>query len=174
MNATLRQRLRKVRLFLCDVDGVLTDGTVWMGGGIELKAFHVWDGLGMRFLQRHGVRVGWVSRRASVATTQRAEDLKIDFLRQIDGSKVEAVEELLRETGCGWGEICYVGDDVVDLGVLRRAGVAVAVANAIPAVKRMAHHVTRRRGGDGAVREVVELILQAQGKWAGVLKEHLA
>lgn len=173
MNTRLRKQLQRVRLFLCDVDGVLTDGTVRMGGGIELKAFHVWDGLGQRFLQQNGIRVGWVSRRASVATTQRAEDLKIDYLRQIDGSKVTAVEALLTETGFHWDQVCYVGDDVVDLGVLKRSGVAVAVANAVPVVKKIADVVTRRRGGEGAVREVVEMILQAQGHWARVLKEHL-
>lgn len=171
MTLALKKKLAQVRLFLCDVDGVLTDGTVQMGGGMELKSFHVTDGLGLRYLQRFGVRVGWISRRASAATVQRAEDLRIDYLRQVDGCKVEAAEDLLRETGVEWDQVCYVGDDVVDLGVLCRAGVAVAVANGIREVKRVADYVTQARGGQGAVREVVDLILKAQGHWADLLKE---
>ena len=171
MTLALKEKLARVRLFLCDVDGVLTDGTVQMGNGIELKSFHVTDGLGLRFLQRFGIRVGWVSRRASPATVQRAEDLKIDYLRQVDGCKVQAVEALLEESGVTWEEVCYVGDDVVDLGVLRRAGVAVGVANGISETKAVADYVTRARGGQGAVREVVDMILKVQGHWAGLLKE---
>jgi 3-deoxy-D-manno-octulosonate 8-phosphate phosphatase (KDO 8-P phosphatase) len=173
MTPELRKKLARVRLFLCDVDGVLTDGTVVMGGGSELKAFHVRDGLGLRFLQQQGIRVGWVSRRPSGATTQRAEDLKIDYLRQIDGSKVDAVEALLRETGEVWGRTCFMGDDVVDLGALRRAGLAVVPANGIPEAKKMADYVTRTAGGSGAVREVVDLILKAQGTWKELIADHL-
>jgi 3-deoxy-D-manno-octulosonate 8-phosphate phosphatase (KDO 8-P phosphatase) len=157
---------------LCDVDGVLTDGAVWMGGGVEIKRFNILDGLGMRLLQGHGVKVGWVSRRPSAATAMRAQDLKIDYLRQIDGDKVAVVEELLRESGTEWAGLCYVGDDIVDLGVLKRAGVAVVVANGVREAKALAHHVTHAAGGHGAVREVVDLILKAQGKWAKVLRDH--
>ena len=174
MSLSLRKKLARVRLFLCDVDGVLTDGGVWMGGGVESKRFHIRDGLGMKFLQRFGLKIGWVSRRPSGATVQRARDLKVDFLQQIDGDKVSAVEGLLREHGFTWEETCYVGDDVVDLGVLRRVGVAAGVADGIPEAKRLADYVTRARGGHGAVREVVDLLLKAQGKWAILLKEHLA
>src|SRR5436853_6682341 len=109
-SAPLRTRLRGVKLFLCDVDGVLTDGTVYMGGGVESKRFNIRDGLGLKFLQRHGIRVGWVSRRPSTATRQRADDLKIDFLAQQDGGKIEAVESILRQTGLNWPALCYVGD----------------------------------------------------------------
>lgn len=171
-SAALNARLARVRLFLCDVDGVLTDGTVMMGNGVETKRFNIQDGLGLRILQKEGIRVGWISRRHSAATTQRADDLKVDFLRQIDGSKVEAVELILKETGLSWPEVCYVGDDVVDLGVLTRAGVAVAVANGISEVKAVAHHVTRARGGYGAIREVVELILKAQDRWRRIIQEY--
>jgi 3-deoxy-D-manno-octulosonate 8-phosphate phosphatase (KDO 8-P phosphatase) len=172
MKTGLQRKLKRVRLFLCDVDGVLTDGTVWMGGGVETKGFHVTDGLGLRWLQRCGIRVGWISRRPSGATTQRADDLKIDYLRQVDGCKVQAIEGLLSEAGMGWEQVCYVGDDVVDLGALARAGVAVAVANGVREIKRVADYVTRLPGGQGAVREVIELILKAQGYWPGILKEH--
>jgi 3-deoxy-D-manno-octulosonate 8-phosphate phosphatase (KDO 8-P phosphatase) len=172
MNSGLIQKLAKVRLFLCDVDGVLTDGTVLMGDGVESKRFSIVDGLGMRLLQRYGVQVGWVSRRPSAATTMRAQDLKIDYLRQEDGDKVRVVEGLLKESGREWDEVCFMGDDVVDLGVLKRAGVAVSVANGIPEVKAVAHYVTALAGGHGAVREVVDLILKAQGKWSTMLNEY--
>jgi len=161
-----------VKLFLCDVDGVLTDGTVLMGNGVESKRFNIRDGLGLRILQKQGIRVGWISRRTSTATSQRAQDLKIDFLHQSDGSKVVAVEAILAETGLTWADVCYVGDDIVDLSVMKRAGVAVAVADGIQEVKRMADHVTRARGGHGAVREVVELILKAQNKWPRLIQEY--
>jgi 3-deoxy-D-manno-octulosonate 8-phosphate phosphatase (KDO 8-P phosphatase) len=172
MKRELKRRLERVRLFLCDVDGVLTDGMVLMGNGVESKRFNILDGLGMRLLQRAGVKVGWVSRRPSTATSMRAEDLKIDHLIQIDGSKVEAVEALLDRIGMAWGEVCYVGDDIVDLGVLGRAGVAVGVANAIEEVKAVVDYVTEREGGCGAVREVAELILKAQNRWSAVVEEH--
>ena len=168
VDQALRTRLTGVRLFLCDVDGILTDTSVWMGGTEELKRFNIQDGLGLRLLQREGIRVGWVSNRPSFATTQRALDLKIDFLRQADGNKVAVVEEILREVQLDWSQAAYMGDDIVDLGVLRRAGLAVTVPHAIAEAKKLAHYVTRREGGDGAVREVVNLILKAQGKW-----EHL-
>jgi len=171
---TLDAALKRVKILLCDVDGVLTNGTVLIGNGIEFKAFNIHDGLGLRVLQRHGVKVGWVSNRSSSATQQRAEELKVDFLSQSNGNKVKAVEAILAETGAGWDEVCYVGDDIVDLGVLKRAGVAVAVANAIPEVKAAAHYVTATEGGCGAVREVVHLILQAQDKWNAIVQEHSA
>jgi 3-deoxy-D-manno-octulosonate 8-phosphate phosphatase (KDO 8-P phosphatase) len=160
-----------VKLLLCDVDGVLTNATVLIGGGTELKEFHIQDGLGIRLLQQEGIRVGWISARPSTATRQRAEELKIDFLHQDKGSKVAAIEEILADTGCTWEEVCYMGDDVVDLGALKRAGVAVGVANAISEVKRLAHYVTQAEGGRGAVREVTRLLLQAQGRWNKLVAE---
>jgi 3-deoxy-D-manno-octulosonate 8-phosphate phosphatase (KDO 8-P phosphatase) len=172
MQAELKEKLNRVRLLLCDVDGVLTDGTVLMGDGVESKRFNIVDGLGMRLLQRYGVKVGWVSRRPSSATTMRAQDLKIDYLRQVDGDKVLVVEELLGEIGLGWSGVCYVGDDIVDLGVLKRVGVAVAVSNAMAEVKAVADYVTELAGGNGAVREVVDLILKAQEKWTTMLKDY--
>lgn len=167
--STLVSALKRVRLVLCDVDGVLTDGTVTMGGGEEFKRFHIQDGLGLRLLQHTGIRVGWISARPSAATAQRAADLKVDFLHQSEESKVTAVEAILGKAGVTWAEVCYVGDDVVDLGALRRAGVAVAVANAIAEAKALAHHVTLAPGGNGAVREVADMILRAQGRWAGII-----
>ena len=170
----LTAKLAKVKLFLCDVDGVLTNAAVFMGDGREFKQFNVLDGLGMRILQREGVKVGWISNRPSAATQQRAEELKIDFLYQADGSKVAAVETILAQTGFHWDEVCYMGDDVVDLGALQRAGVPVVVANGIPEAKALAAYVTKAEGGHGAVREVVRLILKAQNKWDQVVRKYLS
>jgi 3-deoxy-D-manno-octulosonate 8-phosphate phosphatase (KDO 8-P phosphatase) len=170
----LAAKVAKVKILLCDVDGVLTDGSVSIGHGGESKRFHIQDGLGMRLLQREGIKVGWISNRPSSATQQRAEELKIDHLFQGKGSKVEAVETLLGQASLNWKDVCYMGDDIVDLGPLKRAGVAVAVANAIAEVKALADYVTRAEGGHGAVREVVELILKAQRRWHRLVMEHSA
>ncbi len=170
----LRLPLQRVRLFLCDVDGVLTDGSVYLGGGQEIKRFNIRDGLGLIFLQRAGLKVGWVSARPSPVTQARAAELGIDFLVQQGDrvSKTGAVEKLLRRTKLDWDAVCFVGDDVVDLGPMQRAGLAVAVADARPDVKAAAHYVTRAAGGRGAVREVAEKILQAQGKWDAIITHY--
>lgn len=168
----LQSRLKHIKLFLCDVDGVLTDGSVFIGGAAgEIKRFNIRDGLGLILAQRAGLKVGWVSARPSAVTELRAKELKIDFLvQQGDNiSKTGAVEQLLAREKVDWSEVCFVGDDVVDLGPLSRAGFAVAVADARPEVKAAAHFTTHAVGGRGAVREVVELILQAQKKWEPVI-----
>ena len=170
--SSIAARLAKVRLFLCDVDGVLTDGSVWMGGGTESKRFNIRDGLGLTFLQRHGIRVGWISRRPSEATLERAQNLKIDFLAQRDHGKVEAVQTILRKTNLDWPDVCYVGDDIVDLGVMKRVGFAVAVSDGVAEAKAAADYVTRAAGGRGAIREIVEMILKAQDKWNRVIAEY--
>jgi len=170
--AALNAALKRVRLLLCDVDGVLTDASVFIGAAQEVKRFNIQDGLGLVRLRREGIKVGWVSSRPSPATTRRARELKIDFLRQEKGSKVCAVESLLAQTGFRWDEVCYVGDDIVDLGALKRAGVAVAVANGVAEALAAADYVTQASGGHGAVREVAELILKAQNKWARIVAEY--
>ncbi|MBN2506604.1 MAG: HAD hydrolase family protein [Verrucomicrobia bacterium] len=169
----LNTKLARIKLLLCDVDGVLTNATVFLGKGGEFKQFNILDGLGMRILQREGVRVGWISNRPSAATKQRAEELKVDFLYQADGNKVAAAEAILAKTELGWDEVCFMGDDVVDLGAMRRAGVPVTVANGIPEAKNLALYVTKAEGGHGAVREVARLILKAQKKWDAVVKRYL-
>ncbi len=168
---SLRARLARVRLFLCDVDGILTDSSVFIGLDREMKRFHIRDGLGLLFLKDHGIKVGWVSNRPSPATTLRAKELRIDFLEQAKGNKVLAVENILARTGFTWEQVCYMGDDVVDLGVLRRAGFAATVADAIDEAKAMSHYVARADGGRGGVREVVELILNAQNHWKKLVAE---
>lgn len=168
----LASKMARVKLFLCDVDGVLTNATVFIGDGREFKEFHIRDGLGLRLLQRAGLKVGWISNRPSTATQQRADELKIDFLYQAKGSKVDAVEAILKRAGFDWDDVCYMGDDVVDLGALKRAGVAVGVRSAIEEVKTLADYVTKAEGGQGAVREVVGLILKAQNKWQRLVLEY--
>ncbi len=172
--SALDAALKRVRVLLCDVDGVLTDGSVFIGGEREVKQFNVQDGLGLAALRRQGLKVGWISSRPSAATARRARELRIDFLWQDKAGKVHAVESILAKTGFSWDEVCYVGDDIVDLGVLRRAGVAVAVANGVAEAQAVADYVTRAGGGHGAVREVVELILKAQGKWSGIVEQNAA
>ena len=169
--SALDRALKRVRLFLCDVDGVLTDGTVTMGDGREYKRFNIQDGLGLRLLQKQGIRVGWISARPSPVTEQRAADLKVDFLHQEQGSKVTGAERILARAGLAWEDVCFVGDDVVDLGALKRAGLAVAVANAIDEAKALADYVTHAAGGCGAIREIVTMILKAQDKWTPLVEE---
>jgi 3-deoxy-D-manno-octulosonate 8-phosphate phosphatase (KDO 8-P phosphatase) len=173
-SAQLTARLKCVKLFLCDVDGVLTDASVFIGGVREVKRFDIQDGLGLVLLRRAGIKVGWISSRPSPATEARANELKIDFLVQSKETKVSAVENLLAQTQFDWKQVCYVGDDVVDLGVLKRAGVAVAVANAVREAKTLAHVTTSKTGGHGAVREVVELILKAQKRWRPLIADYAA
>jgi len=166
----LTARLRRIKLFLTDVDGVMTDGTVIMGEGGEFKRYDIQDGLGIVMLRRNGIQTGWVSARPSKATKARAADLKIDFLAQPTEGKIPAIEQILAKTGLTWADVCFVGDDVVDIGVFRKAGLAVSVANARPEAKAAAHLVTRARGGHGAVREIIEKILKAQAKWAATVE----
>jgi 3-deoxy-D-manno-octulosonate 8-phosphate phosphatase (KDO 8-P phosphatase) len=170
-SAALARRLQAVRLLLCDVDGVLTDGSVWIGADAEFKRFNIVDGMGLGLLRRAGIKTGWVSSRPSAATTRRAEELKVDFLHQAKSSKVEAVTAILARAKLDWAAVCFVGDDLVDLGPMRRAGLAIAVADARPEVKGVAHFVTKASGGRGAVREVAELILNARGAWSGLVAE---
>lgn len=170
--AKLRKRLERVKLFLCDVDGVLTDCAVWMGRNGETKRFNIRDGLALRILQRCGIKVGWVSRRPSTATEERAMDLKIDFLVQSDSHKLAAVESILKQTGLNWEDICFVGDDIVDICVLKHAGLAIVTNDGTVETKEYAHYITKARGGHGAIRECAELILKAQKKWEKVVADY--
>jgi 3-deoxy-D-manno-octulosonate 8-phosphate phosphatase (KDO 8-P phosphatase) len=168
----LNARLAKIKLFLCDVDGVLTDASVFIGAEQEIKRFHIRDGLGLILLRDEGIKIGWISKRPSTATIKRAEELKVDFLEQGKGGKVVAAENILARTGFTWEQTCYLGDDIVDLGVLKRVGVAVTVADGVTEAKAAAHYVTEVGGGHGAVREVVELILKAQNRWESVVEKN--
>jgi 3-deoxy-D-manno-octulosonate 8-phosphate phosphatase (KDO 8-P phosphatase) len=149
------------------VDGVLTDGSIYIGGEREFKRFDIRDGLGMILARRAGLKLGWVSARPSLATKLRADELKIHFLVQQGDrlSKTGAIEELLAQERLSWNDVCFVGDDIVDLGPLKRAGLAVAVADGVGEAKAASHFTTGAAGGHGAIREIIEMILKAQGKW---------
>ncbi len=167
----LQSRLANIKLFVCDVDGVLTDGAIFIGGAREIKRFNIHDGLGLVLLRRAGIKIAWVSSRPSPATTLRARELKITFLVQQKDklSKSAAIEKILAREKLKWEDVCFVGDDIVDLGPLKKAGVGAAVADAVDEAKTAADLVTRATGGHGAVREMVELILKAQGKWDSIV-----
>ena len=146
-----------------DCDGVLTDGRIWLtADGEEQKAFHVRDGQGIVLLHRAGVQTGIISGRASAATERRGGELNMAFLHQGVDDKVRVFEEVLQEAGVSREECGYIGDDVGDIEVMNRVGLAVAVADAVDEAKQVAHFVTTAAGGKGAVREACETILQAQ------------
>jgi 3-deoxy-D-manno-octulosonate 8-phosphate phosphatase (KDO 8-P phosphatase) len=153
-----------------DVDGVLTGGHVYLmpvpdGTAVEMKAFHSQDGAGLKMARDAGLRTGVISGRQSAAMTLRAQEVGMEFVFQGRGQKLPAYEEILRTAGVGDSEVAYIGDDLPDLPILQRVGLAIAVANAVPEVRRAVHHVTRRSGGEAGVREAIEGILKAQGKW---------
>ena len=164
IDADLWRRAAAVKLVLFDVDGVLTDGSLFVGDdGQEYKAFHSQDGLGMKMLRDSGVEIGIITGRTSDVVRHRMKNLGITHLYQGQEHKLPAYEKLIGQLGLEPEQTAYVGDDVVDLPILRRAGLAVAVADAHPMVRRYVHWQTRNPGGRGAAREVCELIMQAQG-----------
>ena len=167
----------RVQVVVLDVDGVLTDNGVLIGataGGerVELKRFHIMDGLGIKMLQWAGLRVVLVSGRESPATTVRAQELGVECRQVAGGYKVPLVESILEESGAGWDALAAVADDLADLPVVARAGLPVAVANAAAEVRAEAVWVTRRPGGKGAVRDFAEALLQARGEWAGLVRAY--
>jgi len=177
MNNLSAAAARRVRLLGLDVDGVLTDNGIFIGpvGGqrVELKRFDIQDGLGVKLLRTAGIPVVWLSGRSSEATALRAAELRVEELLQVPGPrKAAALAELLERRGIEWADVAFVGDDLADLPVLRRVGLPIAVANAVPDVKAVAAHVTRATGGHGAVREVVETILRARGDWSDILARY--
>jgi len=175
----LYARARKIKLLIMDVDGVLTDGKIYFiqrpdGRFYETKSFHSRDGMGIRFAHQAGLQTGIITGRGSPVIEHRVKELGIDYLVQNRRDKLEPYQEILRAAKVGDEEVCYVGDDIVDLPLLKRVGLAVAVANAHHLLRPHVHYWTQRDGGRGAVREAIELILTAQGKWAAIVKEYLA
>jgi len=162
----LAARAAAIRLLLLDVDGVLTDGTILIhADGSESKRFHIRDGAAVVLAQASGLPVGWLSARPSVVTERRATELGVKLLVQSREPKVLSFEQILRRQRLSGPQVAYMGDDLVDLPVLARAGLSAAPADAAPEVRRAAHYVTAAAGGHGAVREFVEWLLQAQGRW---------
>jgi 3-deoxy-D-manno-octulosonate 8-phosphate phosphatase (KDO 8-P phosphatase) len=174
LDAALLARARAVRLLLLDVDGVLTDGGLhYDDGGGEAKTFHVHDGHGLKMLQEQGIPVGIITSRESPLVARRAAELGIAHLRQGCADKRQALADLLAGLGLAADAVAYVGDDVIDLPVLGRVGLALAVADAHPEVRARAHWTTRANGGRGAVREVCDLLLAAHGRLAAALTPYL-
>lgn len=166
--------LKQIMLLAMDVDGVLTDGNVFIGSdGTEFKQFSLLDGHGIRMWHRAGFRTALISGRESKATKLRAEEMEINFVYQPCKSKLECFNDLLAVSGLDAKNIAYIGDDVMDIALVKRAGFGVAVADAVDELKSHAHYVTSRAGGDGAVREVIEYILKNTGKWSELMEHYL-
>ncbi len=169
----IQQRAQKIRLLVLDVDGVLTDGRIiYTDAGEEIKCFHVRDGLGIRMLQQVGIKVAVITGRHSQVVAHRAQNLQIDHVFQGVRDKTAVLQTLQSQLALTAPETAAVGDDLVDLGMMQRAGLAIAVADAPPEVQARAHWVTSLPGGQGAVRELAEMILKAQGHWQDLLRRY--
>ena len=175
--AGVREKAARIRLLLMDVDGVLTDGKLYNvpdGNGkvVETKAFDSQDGISLHWLHWNGIQAGVISGRVSPATEERARQCKMAYVYQGHIEKIPIFEEIMAKAGVQPEQVAYVGDDLTDVVIMRRVGLAIATGNARPEVKACAHFVTQAEGGRGAVREVVELLLKAQGLWDGVLRKY--
>ncbi len=182
-------RARKIKLIIFDVDGVLTDGKIWIfpapagsrpsadqpsGSLIEAKGFHAHDGTAIMLARMAGIKTGVITKRISETVALRARDLKMDHVCQGIQDKAAVFAQILEKDGITAAEAAFVGDDVIDLPAMRKCGLAIAVKNARPEVKAEAHWATPHAGGDGAARDAVEYILKAQGKWKRVLQEYIS
>lgn len=177
--AKVLRRAKPVRVLLMDVDGTMTPGEVCLqsfpdGSVAELKIFNAHDGAGIKLASIMGIRTGLITGRDSTATARRAREASMEFVIQGQPKKLEAYKAILVRAGVTDEEVAYVGDDLPDLPIMERAGLSVAVGDAVPEVKRAAHYITSVDGGKGAVREVVELILKAQGKWKKAIPQAIA
>ena len=185
--SSAQARARRIKLLLFDVDGVLTDGKLFLfpvpssesGGAasgqivVEAKGFHAQDGAGISIARIAGIKAGLITRRNSETVALRARDLKLEQVHQGIRDKLKAFREILSAEGLSASEVAFVGDDVIDLPVMRNCGFSVAVANARREVKAEAHYVTSHAGGDGALRDVIEFILKAQGKWKQAVEKYI-
>jgi 3-deoxy-D-manno-octulosonate 8-phosphate phosphatase (KDO 8-P phosphatase) len=171
-------RAKRVKVLLFDVDGVLTNGDITVlpgsdGKAVEVKSFHAHDGLGVSLARLAGLKLGFVTKRTSQAVAIRAHDLKIEHVYQGQAHKMQAVEQILAAESCTLDELAYVGDDIIDLPVMRKVGLAIATANARPEVKKAAHYITPLAGGFGAGRDAVDFILTARGVLQSTIEEYL-
>jgi len=179
MPSDILNRASQIKLLLMDVDGVLTDGKLYNvpdrdGKMVETKGFDSQDGIALQWLNWKDVKTGVVSGRVSPATEERARQVKMTYVYQGHIEKVPILEQILADAKISASEVAYMGDDLTDVVILRRVGLAIATANAREEVKRAAHYVTQAAGGRGAVREVAELLLKAQNRWEEILKHYQA
>jgi len=174
ISQTLKKRAAQIELLLMDVDGTMTDGSVTLFSqteeiALEIKTFDAHDGQGLTLAHTAGLRTGCITGRESSALFRRAREMKMDFIYMKQPLKMPAYEEILRKAGVQDSSVAYVGDDLPDLPIMRRAGLTVAVGNAVPEVKKAAHYITTARAGRGAIRETVELILKSKGIWEAMI-----
>jgi len=174
ISETLRKRAAQIEVLLMDVDGTMTEGGVTLMSqteeiALEIKTFDAHDGQGLTLAHTAGLRTGCITGRQSSALLRRAREMNMEFIYMKQPLKMPAYEGILRKAGVPDSSVAYVGDDLPDLPIMRRAGLAVAVGNAVPEVKKAAHYVTKARAGHGAIRETVELILKSKGIWEAVI-----
>ena len=200
-NFSSKLRAKKIKLILFDVDGVLTDGKIWIFPSpathksvleesakhddeadrevrgtslIEAKGFYAHDGAGISLARLGGIKTGLITKRVSETVALRARDLKMEYVYQGIHNKAAVLKQILEKDGITAAEVAFVGDDVIDLPVMRKCGLAIAVKNARPEVKSEAHWITPHSGGDGAARDAIEYILKAQGKWKKAVAEYIS
>ncbi|HEV2470850.1 MAG TPA: HAD hydrolase family protein [Candidatus Sulfotelmatobacter sp.] len=174
ISPALKKRASRIKVLLMDVDGTMTDGSVTLlsqtdGTALEIKTFDAHDGQGLTLAQTAGLRTGCITGRESAALLRRAYEMKMEFIYMKQPLKVPAYEDILRKAGVSDAEVAFVGDDLPDIPLLRRAGLAVAVGDAVPEVKEIAHYTTKAIAGHGAIREAVEVILKSKGIWGEMI-----
>lgn len=162
---------KKVKLLIMDVDGVLTDGGVILGKNEELKCFNIHDGMGIAIARKSSIKTGIITNRKSAAVEKRAKELRIDFVFQGCAKKLDALERMLNSENLNYENVCYIGDDIIDIPVFRKVGFSAAVHDAPDIVKKEADYTAKKNGGKGAVREIIEHILKAQGKLDSTVEE---
>lgn len=174
ISPALKKRAAQIKLLLMDVDGTMTDGAVTLlsqpdGTAFEIKTFDAHDGQGLTLAHTAGLRTGCITGRESAALLRRAHEMKMEFVYMKQPVKMPAYEDILRKAGVPDSAVAYIGDDLPDIPLMLRAGLAVAVGNAVPEVKRAAHYTTKALAGHGAIREAVELVLKSKGNWESLI-----
>jgi len=174
ISPALKKRAAQISLVLMDVDGTMTDGSVTLlsqndGTALEIKTFDAHDGQGLTLAQTAGLRTGCITGRESAALLRRAHEMKMEFIYMKQPVKMPAYEEIVQKAGVSDPAVAFIGDDLPDIPLLRRVGLAVAVGDAVPEVKEVAHYTTKALAGHGAIRETIELILKSKGIWEAMI-----
>ncbi len=174
ISPALKKRAAQISLILMDVDGTMTDGSVTLlsqndGTALEIKTFDAHDGQGLTLAQTAGLRTGCITGRESAALLRRAHEMKMEFIYMKQPVKMPAYEEIIQKAGVSDSAVAFIGDDLPDIPLLRRVGLAVAVGDAVPEVKKVAHYTTKALAGRGAVREAIELVLKSKGIWEAMI-----